>query len=330
MILDLARELGLDPKKTSSHGGGEFHSACPICGGRDRFMLWPEQGRYWCRQCGRKGDTIQFCRDFFQMSYPQACEKAGKQPKEMIHDRYAPKPYFEPKPSAIPSKEWQQRAKEFVVESHEVALGQTEALRAFQERGIALETVKAYGLGWNVCNRFDARNLWGLAVTEEKKDVRLPPGIVIPTFFDGMPMKLKIRRSNWQPEDRRPKYIEISGSRQTASFYGKISGLPVLILEAELDAILVQQIASDLCCCMAIGGVGKKPDLYVDQILRQAPKILFALDFDEAGRKAYLFWRCTYENIQPWPVPSEKSPGDAYKRGVNIREWIVSGLNYTK
>jgi len=38
-------------KKTSK----EYSSACPECGGTDRFCFWPDTGNYWCRQCGAKG-----------------------------------------------------------------------------------------------------------------------------------------------------------------------------------------------------------------------------------------------------------------------------------
>lgn len=99
-----------------------------------------------------------------------------------------------------------------------------------------------------------------------------------------------------------------------------------MLVEAELDAMLIQQVAADLCCCVALGGVGTKPDIVVNQTLHQAPKILYALDFDEPGKKAYCFWKTTYKHIKPWPVPIGKSPGDAYNLGINLRSWIVAGL----
>jgi hypothetical protein len=39
-----------------------------------------------------------------------------------------------------------------------------------------------------------------------------------------------------------------------------------VIVEAELDAMLIQHYAADLCCCMAIGGAGKKPDFVSDAL----------------------------------------------------------------
>ncbi len=33
----------------------EWSSACPTCGGKDRFLFWPEDGNFWCRQCELSG-----------------------------------------------------------------------------------------------------------------------------------------------------------------------------------------------------------------------------------------------------------------------------------
>jgi phage/plasmid primase-like uncharacterized protein len=43
--------------------GQEFHSECPICGGVDRFVIWPPpRSRGWCRMCGWSPDVIAFWR----------------------------------------------------------------------------------------------------------------------------------------------------------------------------------------------------------------------------------------------------------------------------
>lgn len=34
---------------------GEYCSACPTCGGKDRFLFWPDKGNYLCRRCELKG-----------------------------------------------------------------------------------------------------------------------------------------------------------------------------------------------------------------------------------------------------------------------------------
>jgi len=75
MISDLLRKRGheLKPK-----GGGEYSAACPWCGGKDRFCVWPEKDRYWCRQCDAKGDSIQLLRDLDGLSFQEAKEALGR------------------------------------------------------------------------------------------------------------------------------------------------------------------------------------------------------------------------------------------------------------
>lgn len=45
VILDILRRFvdGTKIKKASARFGGEYHSPCPKCGGKDRFCVFPEQ-----------------------------------------------------------------------------------------------------------------------------------------------------------------------------------------------------------------------------------------------------------------------------------------------
>ena len=62
-VLDLAQKH-VQLKKVATTKGGEWQGPCPGCGGSDRFHVWPEknegEGSYWCRQCEKSGDGIQF------------------------------------------------------------------------------------------------------------------------------------------------------------------------------------------------------------------------------------------------------------------------------
>lgn len=79
ILLDMARERGLSPKFAARTDGDEYHSACPNCGGTDRFVLHPNKptngciGRYSCpRGCGINGNTINFGRNFLGLSFEEA------------------------------------------------------------------------------------------------------------------------------------------------------------------------------------------------------------------------------------------------------------------
>ena len=324
-IVELVKEIGLNPRLISSTNGGEYKSPCPICGGKDRFVIWIKTGRYWCRQCEINGDLIRFCRDFLKLSYHEACKKVGQEPKKDFSSKLYQKTNFVPRSVSVPQQEWQKRAQNFVMEKHLFALQHEFALKNFQERGFSSAAIEKNLLGWNDSNQFENMNLWGLVKSDGKKKIWLPRGLVIPTFSNGILSKIKIRRADWVSGDCFPKYVEVSGSSKNLPIYGDMS-LPLVLVEAELDAMLVQQCAGDLCCCVALGGCGKKPDEYVDELFRKSSQILFALDYDEPGKKNFHFWKSTYPQVKAWPVPREKSPGDALKAGVDIRLWVLSGL----
>jgi hypothetical protein len=204
------------------------------------------------------------------------------------------------------------------------------ALASLFNRGFNTKGIISNELGWNPADQFYPLSEWGLPYDKEKdkKNLWIPKGIVIPTLVNDIVIKLKVRRSDWHKEDSFPKYVEITGSKQSPSTYGNLSTQVTIIVESELDAMLIQQCASDLCCCMAIGGAGKKPDSESHDILKQSKYMLFSLDFDDAGKSAYQFWKTNYSNLHPWPISRGKSPGDAIKLGVNLRSWIMHGLSH--
>lgn len=326
-MLELAREIGLDPKKTSSNRGGEFHSACPLCGGNDRFMLWPAQGRYWCRQCNASGDAIQFCRDFLHMSFPEARMRVGdSSPKDF--DTAPREPFFAPPPS------WMVKAEEFVQGGHQRLLAdKVLQSQILQERGLTLASIRRYRLGWNPVDSMSPREHWGLGKKMEnghEKKLWLPQGSVIPIYKNDSLCRIKIRKSHWKEGDLYGKYYQVPGSSNAMGIFGDPAHDVAVVVEAEYDAALVAQEAGNLCCCLALGGAQKRPDADVDSWLKGRSLIIFALDFDEAGKKEYSYWRSAYPNCRSWPVPEGKSPADAYKIGINLEQWIVEGLkNHT-
>lgn len=335
MLLQLASEVGVVPKRIAATHGGEYHSACPGCGGKDRFFIqpyWKGKGRYRCRQCGKSGDAIQFCRDFLGMDYRSACEKVGVDCRTQFNTKtWNVSPGFIPKASKVPVQEWVVQASDFVASAHQNLMKNLRIVQQFHNtRGLSSDSLSQFSLGWNPSDQWGSRITWGLSpeVREDGREKRLwlPRGTVIPTIRDGAVEKLKIRRADWKEGDRVGKYIIVPGSASTGSIFGDDS-LPVTVLvEAELDAMLVVQEAGSLCSCITMGGLGH-PDERTHQWLRTRRLILFALDWDEPGKKAYEFWSGAYRPcLQAWPVPIQKSPCDAYLAGTNLRQWLLGGM----
>jgi DNA primase len=327
-LFEVCQRVGLIPVRKASTNGGEYASACPKCGGKDRFLIWPKEGRYWCRQCNIRGDIIQFLRDIQGLSYREACKQAGIPPKEQFNSQYVAN-RSALLPLKTPSDLWQQNALK-IVEQAQAALYESCYAQTFLiERGFATTSIERFKLGWLMDTYLHLSSNWGLPPViqnNKEKKIWLPRGLLIPTFADGKVYKLKIRRTDWSSEDFLPKYVEVTGSSNAPAFYGSMEHPIALLLESELDGMLVAQETESLCCCIALGGASHRPDEKTDTLLKSKKCLLFSFDFDEAGKKQYRYWKSRYPQVCAWPSLKGKSPGDDLKLGVNLRQWVTDGI----
>ena len=323
--------------KIKSKGNGEYCGPCPTCGGRDRFLVWPDHpsgatgGRFLCRGCGVQGDAVEFLRTFRGMSYREACEALRLEPRRAVCHTAGKGTAREwmPEPERLPSAGWKERASAFV---HACAAGveSGDGLECLQSRGLTVETARNLGIGWNPTDRYDRRADWGLddevnPKTGRPRKVWLPRGLVLPIRRKAGVTALLIRRADWKPKDDLPKYWQIKGSGNGCYVIGK-PGLPVVLVESVLDAVLVWQEAGNIVATVALTGATKKPDAGSAAFLRAAPLVLWSLDFDEAGTKAWTWWREHFLGVMAWPCAVGKDPGDMLKAGVPIRMWVEAGI----
>lgn len=343
-ILDIYRTRGLEARRVSSGKGGEYHGPCPGCGGEDRFHLWPAQGEdgsFWCRQCGKSGDAIQFLRDFDGMSFQSACAALGREIKRTplpVMPRAKPMlGNWQPGVSTRPAEIWQKRAEKLVAWAHGHLLAAPDYLEWLALRGIGLETIKAARLGWNPGEKgkdlWRPREVWGLSEeinekTGKPRRVWIPRGLVIPTLDEvGSVLRVRIRR----PEGE-PRYYVLPGSSGTPLYLGRDRSAAVVV-EAELDAFAVFAAAGDLAGAYAIGNSSAKPDEKSFEQIRRLNLILVATDFDSpdhqgrrAGTEAARWWLSHFPQAERWPVPAGKDPGEAFRLGIDLRAWICEGL----
>lgn len=348
-VLDLYRQTGCEIKRVASTKGGEYAGPCPGCDGRDRFRVWPQEnggeGSYWCRQCGKGGDGIQFLRDFRGMSYQDACKELDQPIREM--ERYtAPRPFNKRskdfKPADITRTEglnvslWQKKAGVFVSWTHDQLLKNTEQMVWLADRGIDEDTVNKFRLGWNPGENgktaiFRPRESWGLPTVlkyGKKKKLWIPRGLVIPNLNtdNDWVIRIRIRRPGGDLREGRVRYYIVPGSHMAPMITGQVTQA-FIIVESELDAIMLNRWAGDLSGAVALGSVSTRPDKIIDVLLKNSATVLIALDFDAAGKKeAWDWWKNHYQQAKRWPVPEGKDPGEAYQVGVDIRTWVSAGL----
>ena len=342
-ILSLYQRQGLSARRASSHKGGEHHGPCPGCGGEDRFHLWPQQGEsgtFWCRVCGKGGDAIQFLREFENMGYREACAALGKElSAHSAPSSAAPRlrpPQWQPEAATIPGEDWQAKAAALVEWAHGHLLANAGQLAWLAARGIDAETVKSARLGWNPGeygkDLWRPRAAWGLPEeiredTGKPRRLWLPRGLIIPRLEGEAVHRLRIRR----PEGE-PRYYVVPGSSAAPLYLGHDRPAAVVV-ESELDALALFAAAGDLVGAYAIGNSSTKPDAVSAARLRRLDLLFVSTDFDEpdakgerAGTKAARWWLEQFPQACRWPVPAGKDPGDAFKAGVNLREWIAAGL----
>lgn len=333
-------------------------------GKSDRFMVWPARaeslgetcashninGIWSCRQCGASGDTIAYLMKIDGLDFKAALAELGIEGGHPSHRRRrAPAeprrvdaaPAWTPREWPDPSEKWSTYAAKLVTEAEKSIWNQPTALRWLAARGITEDAVRRYRIGYlpaegtKYPGRYRVRSVLGLAPRtgddgRQHTKFFIPRGIVIPTFApDGRVLNLRIRRHKEDLGERAPKYLELEGSCKAPLFLRSSRPGPLavyFVTEAELDAMLIHHATGGVVGALAVRTNRGKPDAAAHDRLREAARICIALDYDEPGADGVDFWERTYPASLRWPTPEGKDPGDAFRLGVDIREWIAAAL----
>ena len=330
ILIELAHKIGLDPKLVASTQGGEYHSPCPSCGGTDRLVIQPNKqmknclGYYFCRQCGIYGDSIQFCLDHLGFTdFKEAVNYVGGDISFKVPNIFAKK---ENKPLIIINKltePWSEQASMLVEEAHTCLLSLKDILETLYKRGLPLDAIKQYKIGWLDKDKKIEGHLWGL----EKETIWFTAGILIPTIEqDQTVIRLKIRRKDWWQGDRFPKYVAISGNMNGLNIIGNKKNSIMIIVESELDAYALHYALSDIAVIVAVGGCIKNPDSVTDYLAKHKSLLLICHDNDDAGKTMLDKWKGFYSNAEGCPTPIGKDIGEAIQQGLDLRSWIITKL----
>ena len=325
--------------KKASTKGGEYSGACPWCGGTDRFSIHPAQNHYVCRQCKRAGDSIQFLKDHDGKTYIEACVSLGVAPvSPQVRSKANQTPgshsiEWTPRKIEFPLVTWQEKAQIFLFQKYKFLL--SPAGKKYREwlnaRGIKNSTIKKARFGYNTQSVSFDRSSWGLPQNE--KQIWIPAGLIIPQFYHGKLIRLRIRQE--KPTQNQSRFIMVAGSAMGYFDYSAhldipiieqtTTNKPVFITEAELDGWLINQEAGDLVRVYSIGNASARPDIETDKEIKKNPGLL-NVDNDEAGHAEIPWWHNQYRGMHLWFSAKKKDPGEDFKAGVPIRQWILEGL----
>lgn len=337
-------------------------------GKSDRFMVWDYKrdnlskictenalwGVYNCRQCGVTGDTLSYLINIDGLTFREALDELGIKPSFSKYKKIRKAPKFQqktgfmPKDREMPKDTWQN----FAVKLQEKAVQDIqlskEAKKYLNGRGISDQMIQEYRLGYLLGENskqgiFRMRSALGLEPKEKdgriSNRIFIPRGITIPTYWENELVSLRIRRpkadilptpSGYTP----PKYMELEGSARMPFILlpEPCDDLSVyVVVEAELDAILIHAAMKKKVGVVAVRSNQNKPCPITHELIKDCPRILFAMDYEEsnAGIAAMDFWEETYPQLKRWPVPEGKDPGEAFGLGIDIACWIQAGLPKT-
>lgn len=326
--------------------GKDYFGLCPFHPEKTAsFSVVTEKQMFFCFGCSESGDVFEYIMKIKGIPFFEAAKQLAMQygislpdadntvtykpyPAKPVHTK---KPEFTPEKAVQPKQLWQDKAEKLVTWAHEQLLNNKERLAWLKKRGIELDTVKEFMLGFNPGKKgndlYRPRESWGLETIlkddgKTRKKLWIPIGIVIPYIINDEIIRIRIRTDRDQL-----RYYVMPGSGMRCMLFGESKYRAYIVVESELDGYLIyQETRQNGIGVLSMGSSSRKPDIDTYESIKNTPVILNALDADRAGAEANLWWEKTLSQNVRWPVPFGKDPGDAFEKGLNIGAWVKSGL----
>ncbi len=256
---------------------------------------------------------------------PEDLAKAGIDPDNLL----APKPV----------NPWHDNGFPFVVQCRKALARDAAAMAGLNGLGLSRRTVQRAWLGINPeAQESEDRTAWGLDPKQDDQGrpvpLVLPPGLVMPRF-DGPVLNRILIRS--QRDDRTEPEALIEGSDETPLFL-PAAGLmdlpgapaapnaPCVRVADELQALLVEQEAGDLCSVIALDAPDRQPGKDAADALAAAPVLLVLLPETDVGEGQWAAWTRAFSNAQKLILPHGDTVFDARRQGTDILELILAAL----
>lgn len=322
-------------RRTAGTNGGEWKGPCPFCGGSDRFCVWPEHpdgcGRWWCRQCKRSGDAIDFVREKYNLDFDAAIRQllGGTVPVEddaPDNARAAQRRTTPATAAGPPPTEWQETVWPLVDRFQEMLWSDAGrgARRWLHERyGLRDDTIRAWRLGY--CPR-------------GQKYAGIPGGFVhrgitIPWWCGDDLWAVKVRLP--VPDGTRGKYRRIAcddwtGARE--ALYGvqhwDRSLTDCFTTEGEFDAMHLWQASAGRANVLTAGNDSSTlADRWIPLLLGME-RVWIATDADH-DRKAARYWFDVVgqRGRRAAPPGGYKDVTDAWRAGEDVQAWVQNLLD---
>lgn len=323
-------------KKAAGTNGGEWAGPCPVCGGEDRFRVWPtptDNGNpsFWCRSCNISGDAITYLMKVRGQTFKGAVEslhvnrdnytlpkrRSAPRPALNIGDVDMNRPCFEPA--------WQLAADNFITRCFNRLQDEPSGQPGrdyLASRCMTLPMAVVYELGYN---DHAHEEIWGSA------KVWLPRGIIIPWRVDGQYWNVRVRRMNEDMQPGQQKYISATGNANALLGADDLRpGRPAILCEGEFNRHWLDWIARQQRINVAVVATGSRTGARVLRWVTRlalSSKVLLCLDGDEASKKDIDWWCQALGSIaQPAAVGGDADINDQVLAGVDVGGWLRSAV----
>ena len=327
-LLSLVELDGFYTVRKSTSRGGQYNGPCPWCQGTDRFRVQPHYGPYGffaCSQCGRSGSTVDYLMQKRGLSKQAALAEVGWRPQDgSIPSFLIPASAREERPRwNEPPQLWQDAAIDFSRLCQRLLWSQHGALALtyLRSRGLSDKVIKGAMLGYHPSVAYGPAHLWGRAV-------KLPQGIVIPWFIEGLLWRVTIRDETVAQGSGR--YTQITGGSNGLYLADslRLKRSAVVLVEGEFDALSLAQECGDLVAVVAAGTTqGSHTPRWVAR-LSSPPRVLVAFDAEEQGDRAATWWMERLENAERLR-PLWKDANQMLQDGADLRAWVASALCFS-
>ncbi len=295
---------------------------------RPSFTVFAGEGGFHDFGSGEHGsDQIALIRYLEGCSFSRAVEILADFAGDRIRPRQTPSSEMRKMPGDTPpSADWQRVLGRFVQQcAANLHLPQfADKLAYLHGRGLSDATLAAAWLGYNPAWRDtglrDARG----------EPIKVGPGFVLPWYNAGVLWAVHLR-----PDSGQPKYLYVAGGSNAGALYNADMlrpGLPVLVAEGELDALLLQQAAGDVACFVATGGTSGHLPTRFQPAFERAPLAGYIQDNDPAGKRYVASNGAGLpDNYRILSVPAGKDPGEFVTlHGGDLRTWLDAALRQSE
>ncbi len=160
--------------------------------------------------------------------------------------------------------------------------------------------------------------------------IDIPAGAAFGYEFGGEILKVRILLTinDTLPPIGQEEYYTLEGSSDALFMADKIRpSFPAILVDEELDALSIVQVAEDIIAPAATGGMKTaRHNPWID-LLSKASIVLISFPNNDAGQEASQWWVVHLPNAKTWPMPEKyRNINEMLTTKFDIRKWILSGL----